>query len=216
MFLQEWEGVGANAAGEKGAAPEEGLGGFSLACQPDLLLPPPKSLGASSSGCPQHGHQSPGTERGRDVLGGRQVWKIITQIIKKPKHWKITFWWSAALWYRGRYSFTIWDPGMLKVPSGRTKAGNSLLLSVLIEGFCGGPFLAHPGATALSWRAAGNWGFSKASLVVCIAAALAGEEWVCKMRGKVIIHQGLFSPLAVKCTRNAVSWENQFMVLCNK
>lgn len=73
ILLQVCEGMGANAAGEKGAAPEEGLGGFSLACQPDLLLPPPKSLGASSSGCQEHGHQPSGTERGRDLLGARQV-----------------------------------------------------------------------------------------------------------------------------------------------
>lgn len=94
---------------------------------------------------------------------------------------------------------------MLKVPSGRTKAGNSLLLPVPIEGFWGGPFPAHAGAIAVSWRAAGNWDFSKASLVVSIAAALAGEERGCKMRGKVIIHQGLFSPLALKWMRSAVS-----------
>lgn len=71
------------------------------------------------------------------------------------------------------YHLRSWNP---KVPSGRTKAGNSLLLPVLIEGFCGGPFPAHPGAITVSWRAAGNWDLSKASLVVCIAAALAGEE----------------------------------------
>lgn len=73
IILQVCEGMDANAAGEKGAAPEEGLGGFPPACQTDLLLPPPKSLGASSSGCQQHGHQPAGTERRRDVLGGRQV-----------------------------------------------------------------------------------------------------------------------------------------------
>lgn len=35
IILQVCEGTGANAAGEKAAAPEEGLVGFSPACQPD-------------------------------------------------------------------------------------------------------------------------------------------------------------------------------------
>ena len=64
---------------------------------------------------------------------------------------------------------------MPEVSSVRTKAIKLLLFPALIEDFCHGPFLAHLGAIAVTWRAAGNWDFPKAGLVVLIAAAFAGE-----------------------------------------
>lgn len=65
MNLRVCEGVGASTAGEKGAAPGEGPGGFAPT-QATLTCCCRSALGASSSGCQQHGAPTP-KERWRDL-----------------------------------------------------------------------------------------------------------------------------------------------------